>query len=359
MAGILAMQQAPAVLAQARVVIGQSAPMTGSNAAFGRAIVAGARAWFTRHNRGANITVDHVVLDDGNEATRSGPNGGALIERGAAVLFGFASATLSLPALPAAKAAGVPLFAPFTGAAVIHDARDPLIFTARASYAAEAARFVQVLRGFGVTRVSVIHFGDRVGNENRDVVVAEAERAQMKATAFATERNKPVVESLIQRLMSEKPQAIVFTTSAAPTADIIQRAKAAGMSNSVFRVTLSFVGPSQIQQLLGKAAAGLVVSYVVPRPWSAEPIVLEHLAAMRAIGTEGPTFTSLESYMAAKALTTAISRANATSPAAIVRALESLDLDLGGYRLRYSPTNHNGSNYIDYMILGVDFVLGN
>lgn len=80
---------------------------------------------------------------------------------------------------------------------------------------------------------------------------------------------------------------------------------------------------------------------------------------MRAAGPDTPTFASLESYMAAKALTTAIGRTKDPRPAAIVTALQSLDLELGGYRLRYSPTNHNGSNFVDYMILGVDFVLGN
>jgi branched-chain amino acid transport system substrate-binding protein len=357
MAALLAAQRAPAVLAQpARVVVGQSAPLTGGNAAFGRAITTGAKVWFTAYNRGAALPVEHVVLDDGNEATRSGANGAALIDRNAAVLFGFASATLSLPALPAAKAAGVPLYAPFTGAAVIHDARSPLVFTVRASYADEAAKFIEVLRSFGVTRVGVAHFADRVGNENRDVVAAEVQRAGMQTVPLPTERNKPVAEELARRTVAEKPQAIVFTTSAPTTAELIQRARAAGLSRGVYLVTLSFAAPSQVQQLLGREAAGLVVSYVVPKPWGVAPIVLEHANAMRAAGGEAPSFASLEAYIAAKALTQAIDRARSSRPAALAAALEGLDLDLGGYRLRYSRNNRNGSSFVDYMILGVDFV---
>jgi ABC-type branched-subunit amino acid transport system substrate-binding protein len=83
--------------------------------------------------------------------------------------------------------------------------------------------------------------------------------------------------------------------------------------------------------------------------------VIEHGNAMRAAG-ETPSFASLEAYIAAKALTTAIDRARSTRPAAIAAALETLDMDLGGYRLKYSRANRNGSNFVDYAILGVDFV---
>ncbi|MFN7572332.1 MAG: ABC transporter substrate-binding protein [Betaproteobacteria bacterium] len=358
LAGVLAAQQAPALLAQpARATIGQSAPLTGSNAPFGKATVAGARAWFANYNRSASVPVDHLVLDDGNDTARSGPNGTALIERGASALFGFASATLSLPALPAAKSAGVPFFAPFTGATVIHNASDPLIFTARASYANEAAKFIEVLKGFGINRIEVAHFADRVGNENRDVVVAEAERAGIKSVAIATERNKSVADDTVRRMLAERPQAVIFTTSAPTTAELIKKGRAAGLSKAVFLVTLSFAAPSQVQDLLGPDAAGLVVSFVVPKPWGNEPIVVEHSNAMRAIGGgEAPSFASLESYMAARALTTAIDRARSTRPAAIAAAPETVDLDLGGYRLKYSRANRNGSSFVDYMILGVDFV---
>jgi hypothetical protein len=63
-------------------------------------------------------------------------------------LFGFASATLSLDAMPIVKEKRVPFFAPFTGADAIHK-QDPIVFVMRASYADE---LVKILEHWGAAR---------------------------------------------------------------------------------------------------------------------------------------------------------------------------------------------------------------
>lgn len=360
LAGILALQQAPGVLAQQhRLLIGQSAPLTGQNAEFGKAIVAGARAGFARLNaRNLGVAIDLLTLDDGNDAQRAGTNTQTLLTRGATALFGYASATLSLPALPLVKQAGVPFFAPFTGATVIHSSQDPLIFTARASYAQEAEKFSEALAALGSTRIAVVHFADRVGNENRDVAIEAIQKHRLKpGPVIAIERNKAVPDEAVQQLAAARPDAVLFTVLAAPTAHMVSRARALGLSRGTFLVTLSFVGPSQLFRLLGDEARGIVVSHVVPTPWSRLDIVREHAQAMRALGAgEEPSFASLEAYIAARALATGIERARGTRPEALVASLENLNLDLGGYRVRYSKASHHGSNYVDYTIIGQDFL---
>jgi ABC-type branched-subunit amino acid transport system substrate-binding protein len=358
-AGVLLLQQAPFIRAQQRLQIGQSAPLSGQNAEFGKAIVAGARAWFARFNaRNLGITIDHQVLDDGNDAARAGANAQALLARGASALFGYASATLSLPALPHARQVGAPFFAPFTGASVIHSGQDPLVFTARASYMQEAEKFTEVLGGFGASRVAVVHFADRVGNENRDVVVEAIKKYQLKpGPIVAIERNQPVSEEAVKQIVAARPDAVLFTVLASPTAHIVSRAKALGLSRGTFLVTLSFVGPSQLAKLLGDEARGIVVSHVVPKPWASLEIAREHGQAIRALGAgDEPSFASLESYIAAKALSTAIERAKGTRPDVLLAAIEALNLDFGGYRLRYAKNNRHGSNFVDYTIIGQDFV---
>lgn len=358
-AGILTATRAPVLLAQQqRIIIGQSAPLSGQNAEFGKAITAGARAWFSRYAKTPGQTIDHVVLDDGNEAVRAGLNAQALTSRGAVALFGYASATLSLPALPWAKQAGVPFFAPFTGASVIHAVNEPLIFTARASYVQEAEKFCDVIAGFGARRVAVVHYADRVGNENRDVVVSAIDKYKMSAAPIVgIERNSAVGDDVIKGLVAQKPDAVLFTVLAAPTAQIVSRGRAMRLPRSVFLVTLSFVGPSQLYRLLGDEGRGIVVSHVVPRPWALMEIAREHTQAMRTTQSgEEPSFASLEAYIAAKALTAGIDRARGTRPEALIAALETLNLDLGGYRLRYSRTNRHGSTYVDYTVIGQDFV---
>jgi branched-chain amino acid transport system substrate-binding protein len=355
LAGILLFQQAPYLRAQTILVVGQSAPLSGANAEFGRAIYAGARAWFMQYNRRTGFQVQHSVLDDANDTTKSLANTKELLARGAGVLFGYASATLSLPALPLARDTKTLFFAPFTGASVIHDNFDPLVFTARASYKDEAEKFVDALKMFGANRIAVVHYSDRVGNENRDVVANTITQRQMTSTSIAIERNKQVPDDVILRLTSEKPEGILFTTLAAPTANIVTRAREKGLPRSTHLVTLSFVGPSQLHRLLAEESRGLVVSHVVPPPQSKLDIAQEHVAAMRDAGTEAgspPSFASLEAYIAAKALTTAIDIAKSTRGVAVAAALENMNANFGGYRLKYSKTSRNGSRYVDYTVLG-------
>jgi branched-chain amino acid transport system substrate-binding protein len=357
--GILAAQHAPALWAQPfRLRVGQSAPLSGSNADFGRAIVAGAHACFSQHNAGGSTPIEHILLDDGNEAARSGANTDALLEQGSSLLFGYASATLSLPALPIVRRSGVPFFAPFTGAATIHRLQDPLVFTARASYAQEADKFMQAVVPFGVKTVAVVHYNDRVGLENRDVVVQRIQEAGLRADPVVSiERNKEVAISVVQALSSAEPDAIVFTVLATPTADLVRKLRESGLKPLCFLIALSFSGPSQLVRVLGEQARGIVVSHVVPRPWESLPVVQEHVRAMRAFAPqEAPTFASLESYLAAKAVALAAQRARSAKSSAMLAALESVEADFGGYRLSYGRNVRNGSRYVAYTIIGKETV---
>jgi len=120
-AGLLAcMVAAPLAQAQDDWVVGQSAPLTGSNAAFGKDIRDGALAYFKSVNARGGVggkNIELVTLDDANDRKTAGANTQKLLtSNNAAVLFGYASATLSLDAMPQADKAGVLFFAPFSGA---------------------------------------------------------------------------------------------------------------------------------------------------------------------------------------------------------------------------------------------------
>ena len=47
------------------------------------------------------------------------------------------------------------------------------------------------------------------------------------------------------------------------------------------------------------------------------------------------------------------------SPEALLKALETVDTDLGGFKVRFSPNNRIGSSYIDVTLLRGDGQLSN
>src|SRR3954469_13516155 len=102
------------------VLIGQSAPLTGSNAELGNDIRNGALAYFRKVNEAGGVhgrRLELITLDDANQVPRSEANTKELVEqKHIFALFGYASATLSRPALPSAEKHGAPFLAPLTAA---------------------------------------------------------------------------------------------------------------------------------------------------------------------------------------------------------------------------------------------------
>ena len=145
MALVALLGSAAVAQAQDKWVIGQSAPLTGGNAKFGQDIRDGATAWFKAVNARGGVQgrdIELLSLDDKNDRKQAGVNAGQLLDnREVLALFGFASATLSLDALPQAEKRGTAFFAPFSGANPVRG-NSPVLFTVRASYGEEMEKML-------------------------------------------------------------------------------------------------------------------------------------------------------------------------------------------------------------------------
>src|SRR3954468_19835086 len=150
-----------------RILVGQSAPLTGSNAEIGKDIRDGALAYFKKVNDAGGVNgkkVELLSMDDKNDRKTAGANAVKLVnENNVVALFGFASATLSLDAMPIVQEKRVPFFAPFTGADAIHK-QNQYVFVMRASYQDELTKIIEHWQGFGTDRVTVLHYDDEIGN---------------------------------------------------------------------------------------------------------------------------------------------------------------------------------------------------
>ena len=186
--------------AQKTWVVGQSAPLSGGNAAFGRDIRDGAAAYFKAVNAKGGVSglpVELVTLDDKNDRKQAGANTQKLLEANNVVaLFGFASATLSLDAMPQAEKAGVLFFAPFSGANPVRKP-SPVVFTLRASYGDELEKMLAFWTGLGAKNVAVVHYNDEVGTQNLAVVTDYLAKQGKKPVAFPLQRNAKVGEAQV------------------------------------------------------------------------------------------------------------------------------------------------------------------
>jgi ABC-type branched-subunit amino acid transport system substrate-binding protein len=354
-------QPVPGVTAR-NIVIGQSTPLTGSNAELGNDIRNGALAYLQKVNDAGGVhgrRIELVTLDDGNAVPRAEANTRKLVEeQGVFALFGYPSATLSRPALPFVEKHRVPFLGPFTGA-------DPMrvfnkhVYNMRASYADELEKIVDHFVPLGVKRFSIVYYDDVVGRENLTAVdrALKARGLQAVSTAAFKDRAKPDIAAGVKEIAKGQPDVVILTTLYKATSDFIKQARAAGMGSQW--ASNSFPGASPLaKELGGKDGAGVIVATVVPPPTKRSlQIVQEYQAAIeKQLGKKELSFTSLESYIGAKVMVEALRRAGPKpTREAFMRELDNMKAyDVGGYIVGFGPNNHNGSSYVELTVIGRD-----
>lgn len=338
------------------IVVGQSAPLTGGNAELGNDIRNGALAYFRKVNDAGGLPqgkLKLVTLDDRNDTKLSAENTHKLVaDRNVVALFGYASSTLSIPAMPAVMEARIPFFAPFTGADTIRKQND-YVYTVRATYADEIVKIVNFWGNLGNTRVTVLHYDDPVGKQNFETVATVLKKFDRTPVSVAIKRNADITPQNVQAVVASDPHVLVVTTLYAPAAQMIRKLKAANRATMV--TSLSFAGASQLAKALGPDAVGVSVAITVPPPRAQNiAVVKECTEAWQAAGQKEPlSVTALESCIAAKVLVEGMRRAGRElTRASLHRSLSALGrYDAGGYVVDFKPNFRHGGSYVSMALL--------
>jgi branched-chain amino acid transport system substrate-binding protein len=340
-----------AASAQEKWVIGQSAPLTGSNSAFGKDTREGALAYFASVNAKGGVQgkpIELLTLDDKNDRKVAGENAKTLLEnKNLLALYGFNSATLSLDAIPQAQAKDVPFVGPFTGANPVR-VNNPVLFTLRASYGQEMEKILNFWTSLGLKRVTVVHYEDEVGKQNLAVVVDYLKKINLAPQAFPLQRNAQLGQKEVDALVAQQPDLVLSTVLSGAAAQLQKGLVARG--RTIPMSSLSFIGADQFIVAAGPSAAGVSITQVVPNPTSSLPAVRECGAALQAAGIKTPmNSTQLEACFGAKVLTEAIRRAKKPVTAkTVLEALNNLGAyDLGGFTITLGLNAHHGSKYVD------------
>ena len=356
--GSLAALGAPAIRAQSdRIVLGQSVPFTGPAAQLGIQFNSGAKLYFEQVNTLGGVArrqIELVNLDDGYEPERCAENTRKLIDNDAFALFGYIGTPTSVAALPLATAAKVPFFGPFTGAMALRKPGNRYAFHLRASYNDETALIVKQLTALGLKKIAVFYQNDAYGKAGLDGVNLALGQLDLKPTALATvERNSVDVANAVKTLTAAAPDAIVQIGAYKACAAFIRTARKSGYGGTFYNV--SFVGTQALADELGKIGAGVVVSQVMPSPYSAaRPITREFIEAVRKGGADyQANFSSMEGYLAAKVLVEGLRRAGSRPTRdSLIVGLESMsDESYGGFSVSFSPTDHVASKFVELSML--------
>ena len=342
-------------LAQQEIIFGQSVALSGPAAELGREMQLGARLYFDSINAAGGIRGRKIVLktlDDGYEPARAEANTRRFIDEGEVLaLFGYVGTPTSAASIPLATTARLPFFGAFTGAELLRAPFNRYVFNVRASYFDETELIIKQLTAEGLTRIAVFHQNDAYGQAGlagvERALAARKLRVVLKATV---ERNSSDVSIAVERMVAEKPEAIVMVSTYGSCAAFIKQTKAKGLLTRYANV--SFVGTKSLAKALGPLGSGVMISQVVPSPSSERyPWVVEYQRMIKARDGE-LSYTSLEGFIAARIIVEALKRGGDASREALIRSLETLkDVSLGGFPVLFGPENHSASKFVELTVL--------
>ena len=350
---------APQAPAAKEILLGQSAPLSGRSRQLGLEYRDGALAWFSEVNRRGGIhgrRIRLISLDDSYEPQRTVRNTKQLISQDKVfALFGYVGTPTVKAILPLVEQAQIPLVAPLSGATVLRQPFRPLVINLRASYAMEIEKIVRNLVRSGRQQIAVLHQNDAFGKDGLVGIQKALARRGLSPKVIATiQRNSTQAAAAARLIHTAKPSAVIivaaYPSSAAFSLEMKKRGSTAQLMN------VSFVGTQSLREALPTdAAIGIGISQVVPFPWNRRlPVVAEYQTLLqKQLGRANYGFTSLEGFIAAKLISTAIEQSgNPPSRKGLLSAFHRMQsLNLGGFQVSLTPTDHQASDYVDLTFL--------
>lgn len=346
---------------RADIFVGQSVPLRGDLAPIGQGLSTGVRIVFDQVNAEGGIhgqKVVQVLKDDADNPEITVSNTRQLLADPRIVALTGYSGTDNVAALfkqSVFDGSPIAIVGVSTGARLLREPLNPTLYHLRASYADEVAAIVRHVTGLGSKRIAVFSEDSPFGDAGLRAIEEAARKRNVIVAARATYDDGSLeVKSAVQDVIAGEPDTVIMVATSMPAAAFVKAYRAAGGHAYLFGIsTLS------AQELVTHATPavlqGLGISQVLPFPFSATlPVVSEYQALMSKYAKGTPySYASMEGFINAKALVAVLRKAGRGPTRASVRkALDSLgELNIGGYPITFSTTNHVGSRFVDLTVV--------
>jgi branched-chain amino acid transport system substrate-binding protein len=350
----------PSAMAQIR--IGQTIDLSGGTAEHAKAVISGIKAYIDPLNAAGGVQgkrIEIITLDDGGKGDRAAQNTRELIEKQKVqAIFSGIEGGPCVASMKVAVELQVPLIGCAAGAPDMREPFNRFAFPVRAEHLSEFEVIVKLAKQFGRTRFAFIHADSDNGrrhlaNLTRVAKAAGADVVAPIAMKSGAEALSP--QQVAKEITAKGANAVLNHGGYSTYAEIFRATRAVDPGVQFYAVNS---GAQQMVRLLGDAASGIVFTQVVPLPSGAVlPLLKEYRAALKKQAPdEEPSFSSLEGYINARVLVAGLRKAGGNqTPEGLINALESSgDIDIGGFRVRYSKTAHTGSTFVDTVVARKD-----
>jgi branched-chain amino acid transport system substrate-binding protein len=345
-----------------RLVVAHIAPLSGLEAARGRAYAAGLALAFNPVNKSGGVAGHTLALvsadDHGRAEDTLAELRRLLAEQKPLLLTGLVgdesvSTVLRSGLLEAEK---LPVLGLRTLALEVEQ---PQLFALQAGMRAELAKIVEQLHTVGFKRLGLFYEeGAQAVPTALQALLAKAPGLTLSAQA-SYPAGSARANSAADKLLASDVQAIVMVASSSAAAAFIETYRTGGGTAQLFAHS-----GADIEQLAKRLAEqhtqGLAITQVVPNPYKINLRLTRdfneaYRAAQSAEATASPpaSYSMMEGYIAGRVLIEAVRKLGAhPSREGLSAALESMNaLDLGGLRISFAPGAHSGSKLVELSIV--------
>jgi branched-chain amino acid transport system substrate-binding protein len=346
------------VAGAAQLVIAQVAPLSGLEAIQGRAYSAGLQLAFSNANKAGGVaghTFSLVRKDDGGrpEDTIAATNQ-ILAESKPLALAGYfgnrsIAELVKSGILEKEKIALVG----YRTSEIRPDV--PYLYSVRAGLRDEITKIAEHLATVGITRLGVFH-EDGPGAAALTAAVDEiTKKAGSTITARATyPAGTARVSPAIDVFLKTPPQAIIMLATGSAAAAFIEQYRLGGGAAQLFAQSGADI--EQLAQRLGEETMqGIAIAQVTPSPYKISSRLAKEFAdtVAKTPNVEvPPSYAMMEGFIAGKVIVEAARRMGAkASREAFVAALDTVETDMGGYRVGFKPGMRYGSKFVELSIV--------
>ncbi len=333
------------------IKIGLSSAQSGRLSFIGTSVLTGSQAYISQVNAKGGVNGRKITLvsyDDSYEPLLAVNNTEKLINSdGVFALLGYVGTPTCRSVLLPLAISKMKLVGAFTGAGILRD-KNAGIYNVRATYDEEAAKLVDhLVNDLGAKRIAIFRQGDSYGDAGKKAALAALASKSLQPVADASYvRNSVDVQDALNAIVPQKPDAVIMIGAYKACAAFILGAKALGLNATYCNV--SFVGTEPLIKFLDGKVDSVYVSQVVPSPTDPSiQLVKDYQADMQAAGHNSFDYASLEGYVDARVLVEGLRKAGPTlTQDSFTAAMDSLQIDLGGFTVSYSPEDHKGSHVV-------------
>lgn len=231
----------------------------------------------------------------------------------------------------------------------------PYLYSVRAGLRDEVSRIAEHLVTVGITRLGVFH-EEGPGTPQLLAMLDEVvKRTGATVTARGTyPAGTARVSGAIETFIKAQPQAIIILATGSAAAGFIEQYRLGGGAAQLFAHSGADI--EQLAQRLGEdTMKGIAIAQVTPSPYKISGRLAKEFSDLTAKATnlEVPvSYAMMEGYIAGKVIVEATRRmGKQASREGFVAALDTLDLDMGGYRVAFKPGMRSGSRLVELSIV--------